>query len=91
MDQLQTLFDGYIDFEGQKLADRLTNVLLILSGLIAWIVGFVLQDLRYTVYIGLGGTALTFLVVVPPWPMYNKHPLTWLPVDYDDKKEKKGH
>lgn len=30
-------------------------------------------------YVGLGGTALTFLLVVPPWPFYNKNPVKWLP------------
>jgi signal peptidase complex subunit 1 len=37
------------------------------------------QDIRLTLYIGLAGTALTFLVVVPPWPFYNKNPEGWLP------------
>jgi signal peptidase complex subunit 1 len=37
------------------------------------------QDIRLTLYIGLAGTALTFLVVVPPWPFYNKNPEDWLP------------
>lgn len=31
-----------------------------------------------TLYVGLAGTALTFLVVVPPWPFYNKNPEPWL-------------
>jgi signal peptidase complex subunit 1 len=30
-------------------------------------------------YVGLAGTALTFLVVVPPWPFFNKNPEGWLP------------
>jgi signal peptidase complex subunit 1 len=29
--------------------------------------------------VGLAGTALTFLAVVPPWPFYNKNPEGWLP------------
>jgi signal peptidase complex subunit 1 len=37
------------------------------------------QDIRLALYIGLAGTALTFLVVVPPWPFYNKNPEGWLP------------
>jgi signal peptidase complex subunit 1 len=37
------------------------------------------QDIRLALYIGLAGTALTFLVVVPPWPFYNKNPEDWLP------------
>lgn len=37
------------------------------------------QDIQLALYIGLAGTALTFLVVVPPWPFYNKNPEGWLP------------
>jgi len=37
------------------------------------------QDIRLALYIGLAGTALTFLVVVPPWPFYNKNMEDWLP------------
>lgn len=31
-----------------------------------------------TLWIGLGGTALAFLVVVPPYPIYNENPEKWL-------------
>ena len=27
-----------------------------------------------------------FKVVIPPWPMYNKHPIKWLPVAKAEKK-----
>ena len=36
------------------------------------------QDIKLALYIGLGGTVLTFLAVVPPWPFYNKNPEPWL-------------
>ncbi|CAD0029748.1 unnamed protein product [Aureobasidium pullulans] len=42
-------------------------------------VGFATQDITYTLYILLGGAALTFVVCVPPWPIYNKDPVKWLP------------
>lgn len=66
--------------QGQKLADFLTTTLLCLAAVGAWLVGFVFQDLGWTVYVGLIGTALTLLVVVPPWPLYNLNPQAWLPV-----------
>jgi signal peptidase complex subunit 1 len=47
---------------------------------IAFTVGYILQDITLALYIGLGGTALAFLVIVPPWPFYNTHPVKWLPV-----------
>ena len=45
----------------------------------AFILGFALQDIHVTLWVGLAGTALTFLVVVPPYPFYNRNPQPWLP------------
>jgi signal peptidase complex subunit 1 len=45
----------------------------------AFFIGFMAQDIKLTVYIGLAGTALTFLAIVPPWPFFNKNPEGWLP------------
>lgn len=47
---------------------------------LAFLVGYFLQDIKLAVYIGLGGTAATFFLVVPPWPFFNKNPVKWLPV-----------
>lgn len=57
---------------------RLTNACDV--QLISFIVGYVLQDIKLAVFIALGGTALTFLIVVPAWPFFNKNPVKWLPV-----------
>jgi hypothetical protein len=47
---------------------------------IAFLVGYVLQDIALALKVGLGGTALAFLLIVPPWPYFKRHPLNWLPV-----------
>ncbi|RPB16382.1 hypothetical protein P167DRAFT_470492, partial [Morchella conica CCBAS932] len=65
------------DFEGQNLAESLTTTIIAFTGILAFIAGWVLSDLKYTVYVGLSGTTLAFLAVVPPWPMYNRNPLVW--------------
>ncbi|KAK4186861.1 microsomal signal peptidase 12 kDa subunit-domain-containing protein [Podospora australis] len=80
LEQARDVVEGQIDFEGQKLAELLINVSLSLVGAIAFIVGYILQDIKLAVYIGLGGTAATFLLAVPPWPFFNKNPVKWLPV-----------
>ncbi|KAK0748613.1 microsomal signal peptidase 12 kDa subunit-domain-containing protein [Apiosordaria backusii] len=80
LDQARDIFEGQIDFEGQKLVELLVNISLTLVGAIAFLVGYFLQDIKLAVYIGLAGTAATFLLVVPPWPIYNKNPVKWLPV-----------
>ncbi|RKF56088.1 Signal peptidase complex subunit 1, partial [Erysiphe neolycopersici] len=68
------------DFEGQKLVESLSTLLFIFVGIISFTIGFVLQDIIRTLYIGLGGSALVFLLTIPPWPFYKRHPITWLPV-----------
>ncbi|EEU39177.1 uncharacterized protein NECHADRAFT_102736 [Fusarium vanettenii 77-13-4] len=91
LDQLRDVVDGQIDFEGQKIAELLATVLLVISGILSFVVGYVLQDIKLAVYIGLGGTALTFLLAVPPWPFYNKHPVKWLPAGYAYDLASKGN
>jgi len=80
LEQVRELVEGQIDFEGQKLSELLATASLVIVGGIAFLIGFVLQDIKLALYIGLGGTAFTFALVVPPWPIYNKHPVQWLPV-----------
>ncbi|GAB1743169.1 hypothetical protein NU219Hw_g9025t1 [Hortaea werneckii] len=79
LEQARTVWEGEIDFEGQKLAELLTYVILSISGVVAFLAGYFTQNIYNTLYTGLGGTALTFLLVVPPWPFYNQHPQPWLP------------
>lgn len=52
--------------------------MLILQQFFAFWVGFMAQDIKLSLYIGLAGSALTFLVAVPPWPFFNKNPEPWL-------------
>ncbi|KAI2630616.1 microsomal signal peptidase 12kDa subunit [Hypoxylon sp. NC1633] len=80
LEQVRDVVDGQIDFEGQKLAETLATVFLASIGGISLVVGFFLQDIALSLKIGLGGTALAFLLVVPPWPFFKQHPVKWLPV-----------
>jgi len=80
LEQVREFAEGQIDFEGQKLAELLATALLATVGAISFITGFFLQDIKLALFIGLGGTALTFLLVVPSWPFFNRHPVKWLPV-----------
>jgi len=47
--------------------------------LVAFIAGFILQNIYVTLWVGLAGSALAFLIVVPPYPFYNRSPESWLP------------
>ncbi|KAL8734524.1 MAG: hypothetical protein Q9166_001424 [cf. Caloplaca sp. 2 TL-2023] len=78
LQQAQDLVEGQIDFEGQKLTELFSTIILAVTGLLAFIIGFAQQNIWITLWIGLGGTALAFLVVVPPYPIYNENPEKWL-------------
>ncbi|PHH59660.1 hypothetical protein CDD81_2783 [Ophiocordyceps australis] len=79
LDKIRDVAEGTIDFDGQRRAEGLATLLLAMSGLLAFNIGFYLQDIVKALYIGLGGTAVTFLLIVPPWPFYNRNPVKWLP------------
>jgi len=77
---IQDLLEGQIDFHGQQLAETLCTSLLSITGVLAFLVGYIARDIFLTLWVGLAGTLVTFLVVVPPWPTFNKNPERWLPV-----------
>ncbi|CAK7269127.1 hypothetical protein SEPCBS57363_003447 [Sporothrix epigloea] len=80
LDQIRDVVEGPIDFEGQKLSETLATILLCIVGAITFLAGYILQDIKLSVYIALAGTVITFIVIVPPWPFFNKNPVKWLPV-----------
>merc|ERR1711939_281758 len=97
LDPIRDFVDGQIDFEGQKLSEQLYMALITATGFFAFTLGFMTQNVYTALYIGLGGTALAFLVTVPHWPYFNQNPARFLPsqkykgtinvkVDVDGKK-----
>jgi signal peptidase complex subunit 1 len=46
--------------------------------MISLVAGFTMWDIYVTLWTGLALTLLVMLIVVPAWPMYNKHPQKWL-------------
>ena len=47
--------------------------------MIAFVAGYVTENIYNTLYVSLAGAALALLIVVPPWPFYNQYPASWLP------------
>jgi len=88
MDAIQNLIEGKIDFEGQKLAERVHQFALAVLTFVSFVVGLVMQDLRATFSVFGIGAALVVLVVIPPWPVFNAHPVQWLAVKDTSKKQK---
>ena len=46
---------------------------------VAFVLGIYWHDIYTSLFTGLVGTALAFLVVVPPWPFFKQNPVKWLP------------
>ncbi|OJA14647.1 hypothetical protein AZE42_02673 [Rhizopogon vesiculosus] len=88
MPALQELVEGRIDFNGQKKADDIVRVVLITSTLLSFVVGFTLSSLKITLSTFALSTVALSLVVLPPWPMFNKHPVKWLPSQEHNPKSK---
>ncbi|RIA89237.1 microsomal signal peptidase 12 kDa subunit-domain-containing protein [Glomus cerebriforme] len=78
-------FEWKIDFEGQKRAELISQVGIILFAVIGFVVGFLLQNLLLTFQIFGGGIFITALIVLPPWSFYNQHPIQWLPSVQSDQ------
>ncbi|KAF5319635.1 hypothetical protein D9619_008685 [Psilocybe cf. subviscida] len=75
---LSELAEGKIDFEGQHLVELIAKVTLVGSSMVAFCIGFTLGDIRVTFGIMAVATVLLAAVVLPPWPMFNRHPVKWL-------------
>ncbi|KAG6331468.1 hypothetical protein ID866_7621 [Astraeus odoratus] len=88
MANLQDLMEGKIDFIGQKRADDITRIAMVASVVVAFVLGFALQSLRIAVLAFAASTVLLLVAVVPPWPVYNSHPVQWLPAQEEPSKGK---
>ncbi|KAF9921746.1 hypothetical protein FBU30_008197 [Linnemannia zychae] len=73
------MFEYHIDFQGQCLAEKLTQSVISAFTVLAFVVGMALQDIRLSMYIFVAGIVLTGLSVIPAWSYLRKHPVKWLP------------
>jgi len=60
------------------LAEGICTAVLSIASFIALVFGYIQRDIYLTMWVGLAGAVLAMLLVVPPWPIYNKHPQPWL-------------
>uniref|UniRef100_A0A0N4ZID7 Signal peptidase complex subunit 1 n=1 Tax=Parastrongyloides trichosuri TaxID=131310 RepID=A0A0N4ZID7_PARTI len=82
-----TCFSTHMDFEGQQKAERIYEVIVVLSAVIGFIVGFYTQQISHMV-ISIGiGFLLSCIIILPPWPCFRKHPVQWLPNIVPPKKD----
>ncbi|KAF8516872.1 microsomal signal peptidase subunit [Gautieria morchelliformis] len=84
--QIQRVLEGKIDFEGQRLADQITRYVLIAATVVSFFAGVIAQSLRISFGVFSFAVLVLALTVVPPWPLFNRHPVKWLPVRQASKK-----
>ncbi|XP_018541368.1 signal peptidase complex subunit 1 [Lates calcarifer] len=70
----------HMDYKGQKLAEQIFQGIILISAVIGFVYGLIIEQFGWTVYIVLAGFAISCVLTLPPWPMYRKNPLSWQPV-----------
>ena len=81
----------HMDFVGQKRAERIFQILIVLFGVVGFCIGYTTQQLSHAVYTLGVGFALSCFVILPPWPfLFRLHPLNWQkPIPKPDEAQKK--
>ncbi|CAF1252293.1 unnamed protein product [Rotaria sordida] len=84
---IQWPFPTHMDFRGQKMAERLFQVIIILFGIVGFLAGYMMQQFSMTMYSVLFGVLVSALLTLPPWPMYRNNPVEWQkPIDSNNKE-----
>ncbi|XP_036390273.1 signal peptidase complex subunit 1-like [Megalops cyprinoides] len=89
-----SIFDSiptYMDYKGQKLAEQIFQGIILVSAVIGFVYGMMIEQFGWTVYIMLAGFTVSCVLTLPPWPIYRRHPLVWqpaLPESSGDIREK---
>lgn len=76
-------FEFTIDFKSQDFVDRFINYSLYLAAVISFLIGFVCQNILYTVYSYVSFVVIVGIVTLPSYPVYNKNQVNFLQVKYD--------
>ena len=72
-----------MDFRGQKLAERMYQVILVIAGIIAFLAGYLSGSFDTMSYVFTCGVIVAVILCVPDWNYFNQHPVKWLPIDED--------
>ncbi|SPO22026.1 related to SPC1 - signal peptidase 10.8 kDa subunit [Ustilago trichophora] len=80
METIQRWVDGKIDFQSQRLADRIMQEGLVAGASVAFLLGYLTQNMQLCMVTFGFATLLVALVTVPPWPkLFNRYHVEWLP------------
>ncbi|MFQ6637395.1 hypothetical protein Gotur_014097 [Gossypium turneri] len=77
-----------MDWQGQRLAEQIMQIMLLVFAVTAFVAGYVLGSFQMMVLVYAGGVTLTGLITIPNWPFFNRHPLNWLDPSEAEKHPK---
>ncbi|GAB2282783.1 hypothetical protein Dimus_017318 [Dionaea muscipula] len=77
-----------MDWQGQKVAEQLMQIMLLAFAVVGFITGYALASYQLMLVVYAGGVVLTSLVIIPNWPFFNRHPLKWLDPSEADRYPK---
>lgn len=77
-----------MDWQGQKHAEILMQIMLVVSAVAAFAVGYTIGSFRIMMLTYAGGVVLTALITVPNWPFFNRHSFKWLDPSEVDRHPK---
>eukprot|EP00128_Syssomonas_multiformis_P003940 Colp12_sorted_trinity150504_noHs@5311 len=67
----------YVDYKGQKLGENLYHWIISSFAIVGLVWGYLCQDFKQTFFILMAGFLLSCVLVLPPWPMFRRHPIDW--------------
>lgn len=79
---------SWMDWQGQKLAEQLMQILLVGFAVVAFATGYALGSFQTMLLVFASGVVITTLITVPNWPLFNQHPLNWLDPSEAEKHPK---
>ncbi|XP_050204761.1 signal peptidase complex subunit 1-like [Mercurialis annua] len=77
-----------MDWQGQKLAEQLMQIMLLAFAVVAFATGYITASFQTMIQIYAAGVVLTTLITIPNWPFFNRNPLKWLDPSEADKHPK---
>lgn len=79
-----------MDLQGQRLCERIYTVIIIVFAIVAFLAGYLLQSFTVMLAVFGCGVGAAAVACLPDWPMYNRHPIKWLPAKHRVSAAKKS-
>eukprot|EP00746_Dinoflagellata_sp_MGD_P011377 gnl/MRDRNA2_/MRDRNA2_123828_c0_seq1.p1 gnl/MRDRNA2_/MRDRNA2_123828_c0~~gnl/MRDRNA2_/MRDRNA2_123828_c0_seq1.p1 ORF type:complete len:133 (-),score=23.40 gnl/MRDRNA2_/MRDRNA2_123828_c0_seq1:27-425(-) len=74
----QSIQEGVMDFEGQKICYDIQFYLIWVAGAIGFVIGYIVESFFITVVFIMVSTVAAGVITVPTWPMWKANQVEWL-------------